>query len=402
MTKPKILTVQEHAINPGLIDPEALKIVARLQSRGFPTYIVGGSVRDLLVGKAPKDFDISTSARPEEIKAIFGRQCLLIGRRFRLAHIRLGRKVYEVSTFRAGDTNEGELIVRDNVWGSEEEDVLRRDFTINGLYYDPTHQTVIDYVGGCDDLKKGLLMTIGDPEVRFRQDPVRMIRLLKFRARFRFAVESKTKIALLRTREEILKSSQARLLEELLRMVESGFSAPFFQLLQESKLLELILPSIACLFSSPISEKIYAFLLAADKTVQKNVRHPPPRAFFLSSLFFPIIEREIHAEMAQKGHDPHLGDIHTLVYNHVHECLTGGFSHFPKKILSDTCMILTDQFRLAPLNPKKRLPFRFATHPNFPHAFLLFSIRADLDPSLKPLLEEWHTHLKTSLKKGPP
>ena len=144
-----------------------------------------------------------------------------------MAHIRFGKKVIEVSTFRAGDTETADLIVRDNVWGNEEQDVLRRDFTINGLFYDPEKQIVIDYVGGYLDLEKRILRAIGQPEIRFSQDPVRMIRLIKFCARLNFEIHPPTFEALLSCREEILKSSSARIFEELLRMLESGASRSF-------------------------------------------------------------------------------------------------------------------------------------------------------------------------------
>jgi poly(A) polymerase len=202
--RPKTYVTGDHDIDHSLIDADALWVLKKLKDAGYIAYLVGGSVRDLLIKEAPKDFDISTNAKPEEIKDVFKRQCLLIGRRFRLAHIRFGHKVIEVATFRSGD-NESDLIIRDNQWGSEEEDVLRRDFTINGLCYDPTTRTIIDYVGGWEDIHKKLLRSIGDPRVRFKQDPVRMIRLLKFRARIAFEIEEDSKKALLECRDELLK-----------------------------------------------------------------------------------------------------------------------------------------------------------------------------------------------------
>ncbi len=189
-------------------------------------------MRDLVLKRKPKDFDISTSARPEQVKHVFQRSCLLIGRRFRLAHIRFGHKVIEVSTFRSGE-NDTDLIIHDNEWGTPEEDVLRRDFTINGLFYNPADHSIIDYVNGWHDIQKGILRTIGDPFTRFKQDPVRMIRLLKFQARIKFNVETKTQKALLACRDEIFKSAPARILEEIFRMLESGSASPFFQLMLE-------------------------------------------------------------------------------------------------------------------------------------------------------------------------
>ncbi|HAB99553.1 MAG TPA: polynucleotide adenylyltransferase PcnB, partial [Parachlamydiales bacterium] len=164
--QPKIYTVDEHRILPEKIDSHAFYVIEKLRDAGHSAYLVGGGVRDLLLGQKPKDFDVSTSASPEEIKALF-RNAILIGRRFRLAHIRFGQKIIEVATFRSGDTEAPDLIVRDNVWGSEEEDVLRRDFTINGLFYNPREQTVIDYVQGYPDLEQRILRTIGQPDLRF-------------------------------------------------------------------------------------------------------------------------------------------------------------------------------------------------------------------------------------------
>ena len=176
--QPKIYFVKDHGIDSSLIDLDALYVLERLRQAGFTAYLVGGSVRDLLIRKIPKDFDISTSARPEQIKAIFQRQCILIGRRFRLAHIRFGHKIIEVATFRTGE-NDSDLIIHDNVWGTPEQDVLRRDFTINGLFYDSSNHSVIDFVGGWEDIRKHMLRIIGEPEIRFKQDPVRLLRLLK-------------------------------------------------------------------------------------------------------------------------------------------------------------------------------------------------------------------------------
>ena len=239
--KPKIYYFKNHDILPKKIDKHAYYIVEKLKQKGHKAYIVGGSVRDLLLKQIPKDFDISTSAKPEEIKKIF-KSSLLIGKRFRLAHVRFGRKIFEVATFRSGDIESSTLILENNIWGGEEEDALRRDFTINGLLYDPEKQIMLDYVGGFEDAKKKVLKTIGEPKIRFIQDPVRMIRLLKFKARFNFKIDQNANNALKKCKNEITKCSQARILEELLRMLQSGASEKFFFLLQENGLLLPLLP----------------------------------------------------------------------------------------------------------------------------------------------------------------
>src|SRR5919199_2897577 len=203
MVEPRIVPREEHPLSRRDVDPDALKVLYRLRQFDHIAYLVGGSVRDLLLGRHPKDFDIGTSAHPYQVKKLF-RNCWIIGRRFRLAHVKFGQKVIEVATFRrqvapgeeivqdgvpAHDptTPEGEhLIHRDNTFGTPEEDAFRRDFTVNALFYDIATFSVIDYVGGLDDLRAGQLRCIGDPNVRFIEDPVRMIRAIALAARLEF------------------------------------------------------------------------------------------------------------------------------------------------------------------------------------------------------------------------
>lgn len=385
---PKKFYASDHDIDPQHIDKDALWVVQRLTQAGHTAYLVGGSVRDLLQKKTPKDFDISTSAKPEEVKSLFGRQCLLIGRRFRLAHIRFGHKIIEVATFRSGDTAGEGLITQDNIWGTEFEDVMRRDFTMNGLCYDAETHSIIDYVGGWEDIHKQLLRTIGDPEVRFRQDPVRMIRLLKFRARFRYDIVSEVKMALLKCRGEIVKSSPARVLEEMFRMLESGYSAPFFQLMVESRLLELLFPKLTKHLADTNS-KIYPLLIAADESCQKNLKKPMDRGLLIAALLFPIAEETLRAEFIQKGITPHLGQIHSVVHETIREILITSFPHFPRRISSIAEQAITNQFRLNPLAGKKPHPGRTLRSRDFPEALMLLKLRSDADPKLLHQFEEW-------------
>lgn len=284
----KTYTSEQHHIRHHHIDPQALTVLKKLQEAGHTAYLVGGGVRDLLLNKKPKDFDISTSALPEEVKKIF-RNCLLIGRRFRLAHVRFGKQIVEVSTFRSGDPTEDELIVRDNIWGTPEEDVLRRDFTINGLFYNPLDHTIIDYVGGFEDLQKHTLRCIGDPYVRFKQDPVRMIRMQKFRARFGFNVQPEALEALAACRDEIRKSSPARVLEEILRMLESGASEDFFRLMVESKLLHILFPELATFFESSMGETLFHYLKGVDNMNTRGHYKLLDRSILTATLIFPIL-----------------------------------------------------------------------------------------------------------------
>jgi poly(A) polymerase len=240
---PRILSRSEHNVSRKNIDPDALKVLYRLKTSGFVAYLVGGGVRDLLLERQPKDFDISTSAHPQQVRKLF-RNCFIVGRRFRLAHVRFGRKVIEVSTFRrAAEPEEGEhLIRRDNTFGSPEQDAFRRDFTVNALFYDIANFSVIDWVGGLEDLKARVIRTIGDPAVRLREDPVRMLRAVALAARLDFTIDRDTAEAIRSLRGEIVHSSSARILEELYKILRQGKAERTFEMLHEHGLLAYLLP----------------------------------------------------------------------------------------------------------------------------------------------------------------
>ncbi len=240
---PRILSRPEHNLSRKNIDPDALKVLYRLKNNGFVAYLVGGGVRDLLLERQPKDFDIGTSAHPQQVRKLF-RNCFIVGRRFRLAHVRFGRKVIEVSTFRrAAEAEAGEtLIHRDNTFGTPEEDAFRRDFTVNALFYDIATFSVIDWVHGIEDLTDRVIRTIGDPAVRFREDPVRMLRAVALAARLRFTIDRDTAEAVRALRGEIVRSSSARILEEVYKILRQGRSRRTFEMLHDYGLLAYMLP----------------------------------------------------------------------------------------------------------------------------------------------------------------
>lgn len=391
--QPKIYHAGEHDIDSTLIDLDAAYIIKKLREAGYSAYLVGGSVRDLLIKKVPKDYDISTSARPEQIKQLFHKNCLLIGRRFRLAHVRFGRKIFEVSTFRAGE-NDSDLILQDNVWGSEEEDVKRRDFTINGLCYDPASHSIIDYVGGWEDIKQGILRTIGEPSMRFKQDPVRMLRLLKFRARFGFNIERQAREALIDCRQEILKSSPARILEELFRMLESGASAPFINLMQESGLLRLLVPSLANELEGSESKNIYLMLASADKLQKKNLRSPLDRGVLVACLLYPLLAREIENHKKSTGSIPHLGEITMMAASTIKTFVTASFTHFPRRISATAAFILVNQYRLTPLTVRRHHRGKLLHRKEFELAVLFLKLRAQIDNRLNETYHSWVNTLK--------
>jgi poly(A) polymerase len=387
VVEPKIYKSQDHHIRNDLIDPNALIVLKRLHEAGYIAYLVGGGVRDLLMRHKPKDFDISTSAKPEEVRELF-RNCILIGRRFRLAHIRFGKQIIEVSTFRSGEADE-ELIVRDNLWGTPEEDVLRRDFTINGLFYDPLDHKIIDYVGGFHDLTQHYLQVIGDPTLRFKQDPVRMIRMQKFRARFGFNVDPKALQALADCKKDIIKSSPARVLEEIFRMLESGASESFFRLLAESELLAILFPQLNQFFHHEIVESIYAHLKAADAMNVRGHYKTLDRAILTAALIFPILEWELKKRYLDQNLIPHLGEIIHLSEELVHQLLSEAFSHFPRRIRHGALFILQMQYRLTPIDRTKRPRTRVVHQKDFALALTFLKLRALIHHDLFKTYEQW-------------
>jgi len=252
---PRIIPRPDHSLSRKDIDPDALKVLYRLRQSDHVAYLVGGSVRDLLLGRRPKDFDIGTSAHPAQVKKLF-RNCWIIGRRFRLAHVKFGQKVIEVATFRrqlapgeevvaegvpAPDPSTAEgrhLIHHDNTFGTPEEDAFRRDFTVNALAYDIADFSIIDYVGGLEDLAARVVRSIGDPEVRIHEDPVRMLRAVALAARLDFTVDPPLMDAIRKHRGEIAKSSPPRLIEEYYKILRAGSSEKTFRALHDAGLLE--------------------------------------------------------------------------------------------------------------------------------------------------------------------
>lgn len=377
--QPNIYFEDSHCIDRTLIDPDALYVMDKLTQAGFTAYLVGGSVRDLLTKRRPKDFDISTSARPEQVKAIFQRQCILIGRRFRLAHVRFGHHVIEVATFRSGDNTDDDLITNDNQWGTPQEDVLRRDFTINGLFYDAVDHAVIDYVGGWEDIQRQLIRTIGDPQLRFKQDPVRLLRLLKFRARYGFEIDPAAEAAIHVCRQEITKSSPARILEEVLRMLESGAAAPFFQLLAEYDLLQFLFPYLMDALHTPQGKRLFHYLTCADQLHKHKDKMTLDRTVLTACLVFPLLEHAVSHYTTVKGHPPHMGDISLLTSSLVREVLVHAFPHFPKRLVGAVISLLVAQYRLTPLTGKRHHRERLMRHKEFGIALQFLKLRALVD-----------------------
>lgn len=296
MTEPRIVQRPDHEISRRDIDPDALKILYRLHRAGFSAYLVGGGVRDLMLRRRPKDFDIATDARPRQVKRLF-RNCRIIGRRFRLAHLHYsGGKIIEVATFRSsgesdGIVRDGELIQRDNVYGTASEDAARRDLTINGLFYNIGDFSVIDFVGGVDDLRAGVIRTIQDPVASFREDPVRMMRTIRHATRLSFDIDEETRHALVSERDEILKANEARMIEELYKDLSSGKAREYFETLHQYTFLKLLLPDLVGTFRQRGSRRGKALfeecLDRLDERAQQGIEIT--HSLGLSALFAPLI-----------------------------------------------------------------------------------------------------------------
>lgn len=291
-----------HCISRRQIPENVLKVLYRLHRSGYRAYLCGGSVRDLLMQRVPKDFDVATDAHPMEIRRLF-RNSRIIGRRFRLAHVFFQDRVVEVSTFRREPqraSDDGEILVTDdNTFGSPLEDARRRDFTINGLFYNIADFTVIDYVGGLEDLEGKQIRVIGDPDVRFREDPVRMLRAVEFAARLNFEIEPQTYDALLRHRSEIVKASPPRVAEEILELLRRGWSLSAFGLLHQTGLIEPLVPELSRFLKGPDVIYFWKMLAVLDRTVDAGRRISD--SVLLCVLLLPMVVEELESEERRRG-----------------------------------------------------------------------------------------------------
>ena len=307
MGDPVIVERAAHSLSRSQIDPDALKVLYRLHQNSYVAYLVGGSVRDLLLGRRPKDFDIGTSAHPYQVKRLF-KNCWVIGRRFRLAHVRFGMKTIEVATFRRkvtaeelaaaeeaaaelretpeeGNAGPG-LIHRENTFGTPEEDAFRRDFTINALFYDIGTFSIIDYTGGLEDLRAGVVRSIGDPAERFHEDPVRMLRAIAMAARLGFTIDAPIDHAIGSGRAEIARSAPARLIEEFYKLLRSGASEQAFRMMAERRLLEPIAHDL----QKGAGDRLWQSLAAVDAYRKRHEDVPDTltNAVLLGSLLVPL------------------------------------------------------------------------------------------------------------------
>lgn len=301
--EPTIIPRDAHRISRADISDKALKVLYRLRKAGYQAYMVGGGVRDLSLGREPKDFDVATDARPEEVRRLF-RNCRLIGRRFRLAHVHFGPEIIEVATFRAIHTPDQEdldgdvayekgRIVRDNVYGTLSEDALRRDFTVNSLYYNIDDFSVVDHAGGMDDIRAGVIRLIGDPRERFQEDPVRMLRAVRFALKLGFRIHPDTARQIPEFAPTLADMPAARLFDELLKLFFSGMALESFEMLRHYGLFEPLLPATTAALAEEGDAAWVPFLAAALRSTDERVGADKPvtPAFLFAALLWPAVRR---------------------------------------------------------------------------------------------------------------
>lgn len=393
LSKLKNIPRNKHIISRSNISPFALKVLYRLKDAGFAAYLVGGGVRDLLLGKTPKDFDIATEARPEQIKQLF-RNCILIGRRFRLAHIKFGRDIIEVATFRGEhhqSTHQEEaksvngMLIRDNVYGSMEEDAWRRDFTINALYYSIADFSVIDYCGGMADLKKGVIRIIGDPSQRYQEDPVRLLRAIRFAGKLNFEIAKETAEPLSKMGSLLSQVSPARLFEEILKLFLTGCAAPVFDLLEQHGLFKQLFPSTdVCLNHNaqyPAAKFLKIAMQNSDKRLHEGKTITP--VFLLAALlWYPLLTK---MELEVKTSFSELAALDTAIRQTLKD--QSQLTTIPKRLAAGMQDIWHLQFRFR--KRQKRYISKALSHPRFRAAYDFLLLRAEAGEDVVELAKWW-------------
>ena len=396
-------TIPERAL-----DRDARRVITRLQNHGHEAYFVGGCVRDLWIGREPKDFDVATSAHPQEIRRLF-RNGRIIGRRFKLVHVYYGDHVVETSTFRrdpesgsesveepsleSNDDHENLLIVEDNVFGSAAEDARRRDFTVNGLFLDPDRHRILDYVEGLTDLENRTLRTIGDPMLRMAEDPVRILRAVKFATRLDFRIEERTWDAMRRLAPQLRLSAPPRVLEEILRLMRSGAAQGAFKMLHACGGMRVLLPQIDEFLgphddpgpeAAHRAERYWRFLEALDAQVNHS-GYVPTTAICIAVLFLHVIEREADPRTRTlPGPPPEM----LALCHEVIEPMAGA-ARLPRREFARACRIMTQQPRFTQPPGKRFSPVLFALSEEFDEALELFGLRVDARGQGRDIYKGW-------------
>ena len=295
VTEPLLFTVAEHRINPQLLSSNAIRVTQTLQDAGFTAFLVGGAVRDLVLGIKPKDFDVATNATPEQVKRLF-RRAFIIGRRFQIVHVMFGQELIEVTTFRGSSTDgspkdEHGRVLRDNTFGEQHEDAERRDFTVNAMYYNPATQEVLDYHDGMKDIRARTLRMIGAPEARYREDPVRMLRVVRFAAKLGFTIDPATRAPIPVMAPLINNVPAARVFDEMLKLLMSGHALACLQQLRSEGLHHGLLPLLDVVLEQPLGEKFVKLALSnTDERIRQD-KPVSPGFLFASLLWHQVLEK---------------------------------------------------------------------------------------------------------------
>ena len=388
------LRVPAASIDPALLHRDAKRAVQRLQASGHEAYFVGGCVRDLLIGRRPKDFDVATSARPSEIRRLF-RNCRIIGRRFKLAHIFYGDHIIETATFRAAPgeqpTDDDDLlIVDDNEYGTAQSDAKRRDFTVNALFLDPSSHEILDHVGGLADLERRSLRTIGDPTVRLAEDPVRILRAVKFATRLDLEIDDPTWDAMCDVAPDLDKAAAPRVLEEIFRLARSGVSTAAFQLLRDVGALEVLVPILEEYLGpeDDIPERAEPFwdLLAALDAHVRADDHGAPSSGLIVALLYAL---PYEMELERLSRDGELPDGRARLAA-AWELLDGMAerTRLPKKDFTRARKALVAQQNFVS-PPERFSEILFARSEEFVDAFLLFQLRSQARGVGLDIVEAW-------------
>ncbi|MFD1804057.1 polynucleotide adenylyltransferase PcnB [Mixta tenebrionis] len=387
---------ESHNISRKDISENALKVLYRLNKAGYEAYLVGGGVRDLLLGKAPKDFDVTTNATPEQMRKLF-RNCRLVGRRFRLAHVMFGPEVIEVATFRGHHQAEEDdnaqrgqngMLLRDNIFGTIEDDAQRRDLTINSLYYSVADFTVRDYVGGLQDLQQGIIRLIGDPETRYREDPVRMLRVVRFAAKLEMRIAETTAEPIPRLATLLNDVPPARLFEEALKLLQAGYGFRTYQLLREYQLFQPLFPVISRAFTErgdSLMERMIEQVLKNTDTRLHNQMRVNPAFLFAAMFWYPQLETA--QRIAQESGLVYY-DAFALAMNDVLDEACRSLA-IPKRITTLVRDIWQLQLRMSRRHGKRAL--KLMEHPKFRAAYDLLALRAEVEnnPELQRLAHWW-------------
>jgi len=390
---PVVISRDNHCISRVNISQAALKVLYRLKDSGFHACLVGGGVRDLLLGREPKDFDVATDATPEQVKEVF-RNSRMIGRRFRIVHVRFGREIIEVATFRAGHTegsdenlSESGMLLHDNVYGSIEEDALRRDFTVNALYYDIRDFSVIDYADGMQDLEQGLLRLMGDPETRYREDPVRMLRAARFAAKLGFGIEDSTRAPIEDLADLLADIPAARLFDEVLKLFLSGHAVASFEKLRQYGLFEKLFPDTERSLATQEHEFPHTLVLKGLENTDTRVAEGKPvtPAFLFAVLLWEPVRLRWLALQADEGLAPF-----TALQAACTDILERQVARvaIPRRFSTPMREIWTLQSRFH--HTKGKRPKRLADHPRFRAAYDFLLLRAESGEA-DPNLAQWWT-----------